>query len=439
MALRQKLTKPFVVEPQDGSPHTHTVVFLHRFPESTTDEELPTKVLSTKRTSRNHETLQTQFPTVRWVFPFAKNGPRPYGNLTAEDKAAVGLTNSATPYITQVLLQEAQRVEGGLERVILGGQGETAVAGHDAMLSFPEVPAPIRGNPDDIAEFLHKTFNVGHWTDAGSHPRLAGYVGMHAEDTEVTRDVTTYRTATMRISTAVAGAVPRVNKSIVLNTPHRFIHGGYKVHNAKWDGRRIDDFAKFLAEDLSVYRVADEAQPAPNANDKKLSASAEASKHEMNERDKYLSALAAEKKANEDRAKIIKMRIEADKQERKYRQQRERESRIWADTTAAREKVAKNTRKAKSTSPKGRSNIRRVDWQRGRVLGERPDATAAQREGSATDLIADENYMACDDDDEELGFLHHDEEEDMDQDGHVKDGHMEKRQDGDDSSHSSID
>lgn len=312
MSLRQKLTKPFVVEPADPANHTHTVVFLHRFPETTKDDELPARVLSSKRTSRNHKTLGEQFPTVRWVFPFAKLGARPYGNLTAEDKADVGLANSASPYITQILLQEAQRLQEddvpeGLEKVVLGGQGETAVAGHEAMLSFPEIPAALRNKPEveesqraqeekevnEIAEFLQSTFHSANWSHPTAHPRLAGYVGMHAENSEVTRDFTTYRSATLKgasssSSSASAGPTPSrsINTSILLNTPHRFIHGGYKVHNAgKWDGRRIDDFAKFLAEDLGVYRVPDDAL-LPATEMKKPSPANEKHQAELNEREK---------------------------------------------------------------------------------------------------------------------------------------------------------
>ena len=225
MALRQKLSKPFVVPPL--SDHTHTVVFLHRFPESTSDEELPNKVLSAKRT-RNHKTLQEQFPTVRWVFPFAKTGPRTYGNLTVQDKVAVGLANSSTPYIAQILLQEAKLVDG-LDNVILGGQGETAVAGHEAMTSFPELGASLRSDVAQVVKYLSTTFHSQSWTDLAMHPRLAGFVGMHAEAREVTRDVSSHS-----IASKVPNNPPRINTSIVVNTPHCFIHGGYKTQTVTW-------------------------------------------------------------------------------------------------------------------------------------------------------------------------------------------------------------
>lgn len=340
MALCQKLRKPFVVDPT--ADHTHTVVFLHRFPESTSDEELPTKVISTKRT-RNHKTLQEQFPTIRWVFPFAKAGARPYGNLTAEDKAAVGLETSPSPYLTQILLQEARRLRYseitlGLDRVILGGQGETAVAGHDAMMSFPEVPTAIRDNPDKIARFLHTTYHVARWTDPRIHPRLGGFVGMHADSREVTRDIASYSAASKTTETAP----PRINTSIVTNTPHLFIHGGYKVQTTTWDGRRIDDFAKFLAVDVGIYRVSDpQALPTnpyaltPKDRDQKKKPRDEAQEL-LNDAQKYALEVAKEKKANEALAEKVKIRIEADKVERKIRQERERQARLRREQTSSR-------------------------------------------------------------------------------------------------------
>ncbi|KXX77646.1 hypothetical protein MMYC01_205981 [Madurella mycetomatis] len=323
MALRRKLSKPFVVEPT--LEHTHAVVFLHRFPESTSDEELPRKVLSAKRT-RNHKTLREQFPGIRWVFPFAKTGARPYGNLSADDKTAVGMaTTHRSPYITQILLQEAKRA-GGLDRVILGGQGETAVAAHEAMASFPEIRSTLRNQPDEVASYLRDTFHTPSWTDIATHPRLAGFVGMHAEEREATRDIANYG-----IASKEPNDPPLVNTSIIINTPHCFIHGGYKVQTTTWDGRRIDDFAKFLAVDLGIYRVADpEGQPGRNETltpkDRREQKQAE-SKEELNDAQKYALELAKNKKENEALVKKIRQRIEADKVERKFRQQRERQAR----------------------------------------------------------------------------------------------------------------
>ncbi|KAM7197152.1 hypothetical protein V8F33_005811, partial [Rhypophila sp. PSN 637] len=335
MSLHQNLVAPFVVEPKEA--HTHTVVFLHRLPEATKDADLPAKVLSAKRTSRNsnHQTLAEQFPTVRWVFPHPKCGHRPYNNLTAEDKAAVGLTGSS-PYITQILLREAKllrekaEVANGLERVILGGQGETAEAGHEAMASFPEVRASIRRMPDQVAAFMRETLHSSEWSDACTDPRLVGYVGMHAEDAVVTRDQTAYRAATMKVvsSSSSSSASPSdggVNSSIIANTPHRFIHGGYKVTTPKWDGRRYDEFASFLADDLGVYRVPIAAPPKTDERlrkERKAAAEEEARKHQLTAREKYLEELAANKVEEKERLDKVRRQIEADNRERRERAER---------------------------------------------------------------------------------------------------------------------
>ena len=151
MSLRQNLTAHLVVGPL--SSHTHTVIFLHRFASDTDDKVLRAKVLSSKRT-KDGNTLHLQFPTVRWVFPHAMLHARPadagapaaatkdnnnnghWENLTTEDCLSVGLelgsATSTAPYIIQLIVQEAKRV-AGLGQVVLGGQGETALAAHDAL------------------------------------------------------------------------------------------------------------------------------------------------------------------------------------------------------------------------------------------------------------------------------------------------------------------
>ncbi|KAK3346048.1 hypothetical protein B0T25DRAFT_550908 [Lasiosphaeria hispida] len=365
MALRQTLSKPFTVEPT--ADHTHTVVFLHRFPEATSDADLPDKVLSSKHT-KNHKTLREQFPRIRWVFPFAKTGGHPYGNLTAKDKAAVGLSaaQARSPYITQILLQEAERA-GGLDRVILGGQGETAVAAHEAMASFPEISASMRRSEqlphgDGVANFLRDTFHAPGWTDAAAHPRLAGFVGMHADSREVTRDIARYGVASKAPNDA-----PWVNTSIVVNTPHCFIHGGYKVQTTTWDGRRIDDFARFLAEELGIYREVDPQETHPGGKetltpkDRSQQKEPVEKKGELNDAQKHALAMAKDKKANEALTEKIRRRIEADKVERKFRQDRERQARLAREAREVREGEAQAQVQG-SSSTKGQSSSQSQSW-----------------------------------------------------------------------------
>lgn len=330
MALRQKLVKPFVVDPAEG--HSHTVVFLHRFPESTTDEELHNKVLSQKLT-KNHKTLREQFPTVRWVFPFCKAHARPWNNLSAEERVAVGMTLGSLPYITQIILQEAERA-GGLDRIILGGQGETAEAAHEAMSSFPEAKTGAYDNVEELAAFMWEKFTL---TSANlADLKLAGFVGMHAQDGQLTRDVKNFGMMTKGIPTK-----QKINATIIKNTPHKFIHGGYKLQTATWDGKRIDDFAAFLVS-IGVDRVADSIQgqgssetltpkerPDPGAaKNKRIDA-----KDELNDKQKYALEIAKDKKAQEEQKQKALRRIEADKVERKIRQERERQKRLHGGNT----------------------------------------------------------------------------------------------------------
>lgn len=154
MSLRQNLISPLVIPPVDK--HTHSVIFLHRFSVDTIEDELRSKVLSSKMT-RDHRTLAEQFPSVRWVFPYPKDHARHWSNLSPEDKAELGLTGRL-PYITQIVLQEAEGV-GGLDKIILGGQGKTAEAAHEAMSSFPELSTATKRDPEETTTFIRENFH----------------------------------------------------------------------------------------------------------------------------------------------------------------------------------------------------------------------------------------------------------------------------------------
>jgi hypothetical protein len=138
------------------------------------------------------------------------------------------------------------------------------------------------------------------WTDIASDPRLAGFVGMHAEDREPKRDVTSYSIARKTPN----NNPPRINTSIVANTPHCFIHGGYKVQTATWDGRRIDDFARFLAEVVGVHREVDPKELVKEGREEltPLDRTIQPEKEKddgLTEAQKYALEVAKEKKANE--------------------------------------------------------------------------------------------------------------------------------------------
>ncbi|KAK7735224.1 hypothetical protein SLS53_007614 [Cytospora paraplurivora] len=327
MSLRQILTKPLIVGPTDD--HTHTVIFLHRFPTETTEEELRGKVLAQKLT-KNHKTLHEQFPGVRWVFPHPKAHARHWSGLSAEDKAVIGLDKSGSPYITQIVLQESKRA-GGLDKIVLGGQGETAEAAHESMSSFPEASRAQRDSPEAMTGFIRQYFHPT-WTDV-AQLKLGGFVGMHAQGGQVTRDAKNFG-----ITSKLPGP-KSINTTIVTNTPHKFIQGGYKVQTTTWDGKRIDDFADFL-EDIGIYRIRDSTvtidggnsvellTPKDRTGSKKDDGKKADASEQLNDVQKHALQVLKDKKATEETRNKILQRIEADKVERKIRQERQRQARL---------------------------------------------------------------------------------------------------------------
>lgn len=286
-----------------------------------TDDELRNKVLSSKMT-KNHKTLDEQFPTVRWVFPFPKAHARHWANLSLGDKDTLHLTRPGIPYITQIILQESQKV-GGLDKIVLGGQGETAEAAHEAMGSFPQPSTAECQDPQTMAAFIQQTFHPT-WTNI-SQLRLAGFVGMHAPNGHITRDVREYGIISK------VGGLMTANNTIIANTPHKFINGGYKLQTITWDGHRIDGFAQFLAS-LGVERVKkeDTNHPGneiltPRNRDKKDEFDP---RETLSDKQKYALEIIKQKAAVQKDRELILRRIEADKVERKIRQERERQTRL---------------------------------------------------------------------------------------------------------------
>ncbi|KAJ0311339.1 hypothetical protein COL5a_002244 [Colletotrichum fioriniae] len=320
MCLRQDLIKPMVVDTTKGHDHTHTVVFLHRFPETASEEELSRKVLSEKLTM-NHKTLREQFPSVRWVFPYAKAHARPWNNLTPEDRAAVGMNVGSLPYIAQIMLQEADKV-GGLDRIILGGMGQTAEAAHDAMTSFPECKMDAYDNADGMSSFLQKTFHAN--CTSLEQLKLAGFVGMHAQDAEITSDVRSMAVLSKELSTMKK----KINATLVAQTPHKFINGGYKIQTKTWDGSRIDDFASFL-EAMGVQRTLDTKKTCTETlipKNRELAKKWDP-RDTLSDAQRYAQEILDQKKENEEIKRKLLIRIEADKVERKIKDAREKANR----------------------------------------------------------------------------------------------------------------
>lgn len=89
--------------------------------------------------------------------------------------------------------------------------------------------------------------------------KLAGFVGMHTDNEQTMRDQRDFWLASkfggngedeqqqQPVAVASTGNNNNINNSIIRNTPHEFIRGGYKEISATWEGRRIDEFAAFLA------------------------------------------------------------------------------------------------------------------------------------------------------------------------------------------------
>ncbi|KAK7931549.1 Acyl-protein thioesterase [Apiospora marii] len=358
MALRQNLTEPYVVKPL--SDHTHTVIFLHRFPESTDDKTLRTKVLSTKLT-KDGKTLRLQFPTVRWVFPHAKlhddGNDKHWNDLTPEDCAAAGLElGPKAPYVAQLILQEAQRA-GGLDKIVLGGQGETALAAHAALNRLRQT---MSGYAPDSAMHAFVTAQMEAHLPGLEPWKLAGYVGMHPDDKQTPRDQRDYWLVSkftggkcdgdeQPVPDTVSTGNSNINDRIVRNTPHEFIRGGYKNTSPIWDGERIDDFAEFLARigiargepGKAAYAASLNLRPkpalgpiqAPSAKPK------DSNKGELSAQQKYAQEVKEQKKRDEEYRKRILLQIEDQKAERKLKQERERVGRFFAEQAALERKA----------------------------------------------------------------------------------------------------
>ncbi|ETS75846.1 hypothetical protein PFICI_12790 [Pestalotiopsis fici W106-1] len=418
MSLRENLEKPLVIEPKAG--HTHTVIFLHRYPVDTRDEDLSTKVLSSKKPGW-FMTLHDKFPTVRWVFPHPKlhsktqkGQPRYYEDLSPSDVAKLGLLDNGVPYITQIILHEARYV-GALDKVIIGGQGETAVAAHAAINRFPEIPFAARNDAAATEAFIRQTF-PGNWTGASDF-KLAGFVGMHAIDDEGSQDQRT---------SLLVSKWPNdktIKDNLILNTPHKFIHGGTKVDHEPGDGARIQQFSDFLASlgvfykgmEMETQTLTLSAEPEKvvprftKANEPTTEDIAKAQKErEIAEREKYLAQVKKQKREAEAVRERTLKRIEDDKIERRLRQQRERaklfptgDEGILPDEcqeTGPWRRGAHNDRYGRSSQSRSPSFDGDYDEQprkwhhgSGRVLGGEPVKTKPEREEAESPTIKDEH------------------------------------------------
>ncbi|GAB1315477.1 hypothetical protein MFIFM68171_05687 [Madurella fahalii] len=220
------------------------------------------------------------------------------------------------------------------------------------MTSFPELSASLRSNPQDITKFLCNTLHAKSWNDIIADPRLTSFVGMHGEDREVTRDVSSHNIACMALNDP-----PRINTSFVVNTPHCFIYGSYKTQTVTC--RRINNFVKFLTLTVGVHRLKDltvkRGEHETLAPKDRADKPAE-KKDDLNKARKYALGLAKDKKANEALTEKIKRRIEADKIGWEFQQARERGVRLAAAARAEEQTKTKSDGSQAGSIEKGRCN-----------------------------------------------------------------------------------
>ncbi|KAI1316861.1 hypothetical protein F5Y16DRAFT_414690 [Xylariaceae sp. FL0255] len=325
MTFLDQLRQPLVIHP--ACDHTHTVIFLHRFPSDSSEYEVRSKLLSAKK-SRDHVTLREKFPSIRWVYPHPNgdNSDKKSGkNLSLEDMTKLSLSTqeSTMPHITQIILREAERI-GGLHRIILGGQGDTAIAAHEAMRSFPQPDCDTLGSPQKLKHFIEQHFHNQKWSDIRDLT-LGGFIGMHAENGQHTRDQKEHGLMGRFAN------LTKVNEMIVKNTPHCFIHGGYKTQTVTWDGRRIEEVEEFL-RDLGIPTSGDGKTLSCTPENRDLltpklrtnpQEKQQPKENPRSDVDKHLAEVKKQKAADEELRKRILMRIECDKADRIFRQQRE--------------------------------------------------------------------------------------------------------------------
>ncbi|KAK8115944.1 alpha/beta-hydrolase [Apiospora sp. TS-2023a] len=417
MALRQNLTAPFVINPLVD--HTHTVIFLHRLPATDDDKALRAKVLSSKQT-KDGKTLRLQFPTVRWVFPHAKlhnNSDKYWSNLTPEDCTAAGLgLGPGYPYISQLILQEAQRA-GGLDKVVLGGQGETTLAAHDALDRLRQTmegyATPSAMHTFIEAEMMAHVPGLQPW-------KLAGYVGMHPDNEQTTRDQRDFWLVSKfsrgegvdEQQPVVARTVKNnINNSIIRNTPHEFIRGGYKEVSATWDGRRIDEFAEFLAN-IGIARgdpgtISHTIPTPPPFRPKPVSGPIQAppsmklnhsNKEEMSAQQKHAEEVKQQKRRDEEAKKRILRQIEDDKEERRLRQERERVNRFHAEQAALERKARAETDSTGKKAPAMHFNIQQQLSDNGAAASSGGGYVSPWQ--STADDVDNDDYDDFDDDDD---------------------------------------
>jgi lysophospholipase II len=135
-----------IIEPT--SPHTNTIILLHG--RGSNGPEFASELFSTKLSLTSEESLQSRFPSCRWVFPSSQllwstafNEKIPawfeaHSLTNISDKAEwqiPGLRDSVA-YVKKIIEEEVERVGGDVSRVVLGGFSLGGAVGGWLLLSM---------------------------------------------------------------------------------------------------------------------------------------------------------------------------------------------------------------------------------------------------------------------------------------------------------------
>ncbi|KAI1259406.1 hypothetical protein F5Y18DRAFT_300712 [Xylariaceae sp. FL1019] len=187
MSVQATLIKPWVIEPT--TQHTHTMIFVQKFSQTQTECQIWEQLVCHKICWKRHS-LRQHFPSMKWVFPHGKipsNGSSLESHtnvweptdLSSDERTAVNLNwGKEVPYLTQIILNEAQLI-GGTDKIILGGQGIGAVAAQRALQGFdkPPIATPLP-LPEGPREFIH-TYVANVSGLPKRQVKIAGFFNMH--------------------------------------------------------------------------------------------------------------------------------------------------------------------------------------------------------------------------------------------------------------------
>lgn len=197
---------PHVVDPVDGHPHTHTIIFLHGRDSINTEFADELFESEASEPAGQPRTLRDLFPTVRWVFPaaptlrsarFDTDMSQWFDIWSVEEPAAEGhiqhegLRSSAAALL-DVMRSEEARVQGGRGRIFLAGISQgfaTVVAAsfltaRDGQAGFAGMIGLSSWTPLGGREELVRVLAGDGTPTTGALPNTAVFLS-HSKDDEV--------------------------------------------------------------------------------------------------------------------------------------------------------------------------------------------------------------------------------------------------------------